>query len=116
MQHGTDQGKDAGAPEPLRAEAFERFVGGTVEVEGSAVALTLTAVDVFQGRPVFPDGRRPFSLTFRSPPASDAGGGGVLPEGLHRLAFGDGVATHDIYVAPVHTPGGGRQDYEAVFN
>lgn len=105
----------AGEPDSLRAETFEPHVGATVHPDGSAVVLTLARVEVDGRAP--PDApRRPFTLTFQGPAALDPLGRDLLPEGLHRCSFGDGAAVHSIHIAPVHTPGGGRQDYEAVFN
>ena len=39
----------------------------------------------------------------------------LLPEGLHEFILEDGTV-FAFYIMPIHTPAGGRQDYQAVFN
>lgn len=115
MRDDDRMNQGGGPPDLLEAEAFQPFVGSTMHADGYPITLTLARVDVEDRSPASAP-RKPFSLLFHGPKALDPLGRDLLPEGLHRCSFGDGAVTHDIYVAPIHTPDGERQDYEAAFN
>ncbi|HET6194661.1 MAG TPA: hypothetical protein VFE12_02860 [Acetobacteraceae bacterium] len=65
---------------------------------------TLRLVDIERAAP-----GGPFTLLFQGPPAD------ILPEGLYT-AIVDEAPRFAFYIMPIHTPAGGRQDYQAVFN
>ena len=115
MHDHADQGGAARPAEPLRAEMFQPLVGSAVRVAGSGITLTLVRVEIGDPGTAMAGLRTPFLLIFEGPPPGDRGRG-LLPEGLHDCAFGDGGTTYDIYVAPIRTLAPGRQDYQAVFN
>lgn len=96
--------------EDLNPEHFTPHVGKVFRVEGTRHALTLARVEQPDPDTRSEAGyRQPFTLIFRGPP------GDVLPEGMHHLATGEGVA-FTLYVIPTHTPARDRQDYQAAFN
>ena len=94
-------------PVVLTAETFARHVGQTFLIRGGRYALVLTEIETMplQAWQTSPS----FTLLFSGPL------GDVLPEGMHALTQEDGTA-YELYVIPIHTPAGGRQDYQAVFN
>jgi len=94
-------------PVVLTAETFARHVGQTFQIKGGRYALVLNEIETlplqaWQTHPAF-------TLLFSGPV------GDVLPEGMHALTQEDGTA-YELYVIPIHTPAGGRQDYQSVFN
>lgn len=95
--------------EPLTAQHFLPHVDKTFSVTGGRHALTLTSVDAGPAVPPETGLRQPFNVIFRGPP------GDVLAEGMYTLAA-EGGPSFDLYVIPIHTPDGTRQDYQAAFN
>ena len=93
--------------EPLRADNFAPFVGKTFQVEGHTPLLTLVTLQR-QGAATA-GGREPFSLVLSGP------AGVVVPEGLHRI-IADGGQDFELYMMPIQTASGERQDYQIVFN
>jgi len=90
----------------LTADRFSPHVGKLFQLGDTELSLTLVEVDVVAA----PAGERaPFTLIFRGPASPWA------PEQLWSLKAPDGV-THEIHIAPIHTPAPDRQDYQAVFN
>ena len=89
------------------ADAFEPLIGQMFVTGDGRHALELTHVEwlACAGLP----GRQPFTVMFRGA-AED-----VLPEGHHQFELVDGRVT-SFHVMPIHTPGRGWQDYQAVFN
>ena len=95
--------------EPLTHEHFSPYVGTRFGFEGHHLTLLLRSADT---QPLFaaPDAPRvPFVLVFEGP------AGDILPQGFYRTAAHDG-SVFEMYVAPMHTPGRDRQDYQAIFN
>lgn len=95
-------------PVVLTAETFARHVGQTFLIRGGRYALVLTQIETSPLEPSWQT-RASFTLLFSGPL------GDVLPEGMHALTQEDGTA-YELYVIPIHTPAGGRQDYQSVFN
>lgn len=94
-------------PVVLTAETFARHVGQTFLIRGGRHALVLTEIETMpvQAWQAHPS----FTLLFSGAPDD------ILPEGMHALTQEDGTA-YELYVIPIHTPAGGRQDYQSVFN
>jgi hypothetical protein len=94
----------------LTADTFAPHVGTSFRIEGGHHVLSLNKVERLEKQPGHADlAFQPFVLIFSGPP------GDVLAEGMHRIA-GEGEATFDLYLIPIHTPERERQDYQAVFN
>jgi hypothetical protein len=95
----------------LTPATFLPFVGTAFRAGDLPHVLTLTAIE----RPDAETwrekgfGREPFTLVFQGRP--DA----VLSEGFCALKTEQGDR-FELYVVPVQTPSGDRQDYQAVFN
>jgi len=90
----------------LTADHFSPHVGAPFQLGDTELSLTLVEVDVQDA----PAGERaPFTLVFRGPKSPWA------PENMWMLKGPDGAA-HELYIAPIHTPEPGWQDYQAVFN
>jgi hypothetical protein len=94
-------------PQSLTIEDFEPYIGRNFAVAGRSEILKLVSAD--RGRATRGLPRIPFSLIFEG--ARDR----IVPEGLYRLSPEDGT-DFEVYVIPIMTLSGDRQDYEAVFN
>jgi hypothetical protein len=97
--------------EPLTADAFVPYVGGTFRVRGAAHTIALERIDRRELEPweAAALARAPFNLIFRGPPDN------LLAAGLYTFDVDD-AASFDLYVMPVHTPSPDRQEYQAAFN
>jgi hypothetical protein len=93
----------------LTAQDFEAHVGKTLTPGGQPFVLTLVSVKVTEWPGWDDTQRKPFTLILRGPSS------GVLPEGLYEVAVEDGPAL-TLYIIPIHTVAGDRQDYQVVFN
>ena len=93
----------------LTAQDFAAHVGKTLTPRGQPIGLTLVSVNVTE-LPGWDDRqRKPFTLILRGSSS------GVLPEGLYEVAMEAGPA-FELYIIPIHTVAGDRQDYQVVFN
>lgn len=94
--------------ELLTLEHFTPHVGKLVRFRDTDFAFPIDRIE--GGKP--PPGwlRVPFLVIFRGPRD-----GRVLPEGFYVCEI-EGGPTYDMYVAPIHTPAPGSQEYQAAFN
>jgi hypothetical protein len=97
--------------DPLSPEHFLPHVGKTFRLQGGSHALTLASVDQrrLQEWETGIAQRAPFNLIFRGPP------GNLLAEGLYKFDVEDGPS-FELYVMPIQTHAGDRQDYQSAFN
>jgi len=91
----------------LTIEDFEPFIGKEFAVARRSDVLRLVSAD--RGRVSPGLVRIPFSLIFQGPRDR------IVPEGLYHLAPEGGV-DFELYVIPIMTAPGDRQDYEVLFN
>ena len=90
-------------------EDFSPHLGKRFDFVGHHLTLLLRSVEP-QPQFAAPNATRvPFTLVFEGP------AGDILPEGSYQAAAQDGPA-FEMYIAPIHTPIPGHQDYQAVFN
>lgn len=91
----------------LTPEDFEAHIGTQFRVEGRSDILDLVAIEAHKiQRPAQPPS---FTVFFQSPRDK------LLPEGLYRLRAENGDI-FELYVIPILTLPGDRQDYQCVFN
>ncbi len=93
----------------LTAQDFAAHVGKTLTPRDRQVGLMLVSVDVTELPGWDETQRKPFTLILRGSSS------GVLPEGLYEVAIESGPAI-ELYIIPIHTVAGDRQDYQVVFN
>jgi hypothetical protein len=93
--------------EPLTPNDFEPHLGEVFRVRDGRHALTLARVDRGARAEGWP--RELFNLVFHGP------AGDLLPEGLYTVEVRAGPS-FDLYLMPVQTQAGDRQDYQAAFN
>ncbi len=93
--------------DPFEADAFSPHVGQVFSVAGREDRLTLVSIE--RGRPIPGMTRQPFMLFFEGPRDR------LLPEGTYALE-GEGGVRFELYVMPIMTPPGDRQDYQVVVN
>lgn len=92
----------------LRHENFTPHVDTSFSFLGWHGSLRLTRIEL-QRQMHGGGGRTPFTLIFQG--RRDE----LLPEGMWT-AQTEGGARFELYVMPIHTPVGDRQEYQAVFN
>ena len=93
----------------LTAQDFLAHVGKTLAPKGQPIVLTLVSVNITEWPGWDGRQRKPFTLILRGSSS------GVLPEGLYEVAVEEGPA-FVLYIIPIHTAPGDRQDYQVVFN
>ena len=93
----------------LTAQDFAVHVGKTLATRGQHIGLTLVSVNITEWPGWDERQRKPFTLILRGSSS------GVLPEGLYEVALEEGPA-FALYIIPIHTVPGDRQDYQVVFN
>jgi hypothetical protein len=97
--------------ELLTPEHFRPHMEKVFHVQGGHHGLKLTRVEVQSEAITLANGalRQCFNVIFTGPRDD------VLREGLYTLEA-DGGPSFELYVMPIYTPAGGRQDYQATFN
>jgi hypothetical protein len=93
----------------LTVSDFRPHVGKLFTPTGRHHALRLVSVDTTKGSRWPGMSREPFTLILHGP--SDD----VLPEGLYDVTVADGPV-FSLYIIPIRTAAGDRQDHQVVFN
>ena len=93
----------------LTAQDFLAHVGKTLTPKGQPIVLTLVSVNITEWPGWDDTQRRPFTLILRGSPSD------ILREGLYEVVVEEGPA-FALYIIPIHTVAGDRQDYQVVFN
>lgn len=95
--------------ELLTREDFEPYLGQAFSIEGLPFDLMLDKIE--SSDVPAPEGQRQsFSLIFKGPKP-----GPVLADGTYETTVADHAA-FVLFLAPIDTRAGDRQDYQAVFN
>jgi hypothetical protein len=97
------------AVEVLTAESFEPHVGKTVLLDGTGKELRMDRIEKQGASPGTP--REPFIVIFSAPRDQQH----FVPEGTYECRVENGPSW-TLYLIPVNTPVGGRQEYQASFN
>jgi uncharacterized protein DUF6916 len=93
----------------LTPEYFTPHIGKRFRFEGTALVLRLAEVMPHAVSPAAAHLRQPFTLILHGPSTP------VLAEGHYRVAIED-ADTVDLYIIPIATRAGDRQDYQVAFN
>jgi hypothetical protein len=103
--------READMSELLTPEHFRPHIEKVFHVQGGHHGLKLTRVEVQSEAIALVNGapHQCFNVIFTGPRDD------ILREGLYTLGT-DGGPSFELYVMPIYTPAGGRQDYQAAFN
>ena len=91
----------------LTADDFEPLVGKHFSVVGLPEILELVSVERHRASGV--GGRAPFTVFLQGPRSRQ------LREGLYQITAAE-CPVFELYIIPIITPPGDRQDYQCVFN